>query len=124
MLFYSFFKTLIGKTITVHLKNDVELTGTLLSVDQFLNLKLEEVAVGDEAKHPHLLALKVVFIRGSVVRYVEIPKEAVDCELLQDAARVEYMNPVASNTDNKGKNDEAGQAVEEGDGDGDETMDK
>lgn len=96
MLFYSFFKTLIGKPITVHLKNDVELSGTLLSADQFLNLKLDEVMVADQARHPHLLALKSVFIRGSVVRYVDVPKDAVDILALQDAARVEALNPAVS----------------------------
>jgi small nuclear ribonucleoprotein (snRNP)-like protein len=34
MLFYSFFKTLVGKTVTVELKNDLAITGTLHSVDQ------------------------------------------------------------------------------------------
>ena len=32
MLFYSMFKTLVGKEIAVELKNDVALTGTLHSV--------------------------------------------------------------------------------------------
>ena len=40
MLFYSFFKTLVGKQITVELKNDLEIRGTLVSVDQYLNIKL------------------------------------------------------------------------------------
>ncbi len=34
MLFYSFFKTLVGKQITVELKNDLAIVGTLHSVDQ------------------------------------------------------------------------------------------
>ena len=34
MLFYSMFKTLVGKEIAVELKNDVALTGTLHSIDQ------------------------------------------------------------------------------------------
>jgi hypothetical protein len=32
-------------------------------------------------------AVKNVFIRGSVVRYVQIPKSAVDTALLEDATR-------------------------------------
>ena len=32
-------------------------------------------------------AVKNCFIRGSVVRYVQIPKEAVDVQLLEDATR-------------------------------------
>ena len=34
MLFASFFKTLVGKQITVELKNDLAIVGTLHSVDQ------------------------------------------------------------------------------------------
>lgn len=44
MLFFSFFKTLVGKDVVVELKNDIELKGRLHSVDQFLNVKLEEVS--------------------------------------------------------------------------------
>mmetsp|Transcript_9092 Transcript_9092/g.12050 ORF Transcript_9092/g.12050 Transcript_9092/m.12050 type:complete len:95 (-) Transcript_9092:232-516(-) len=87
MLFYSFFKTLVGKEIAVELKNDVALTGTLQSVDQYLNIRLNEVQVVDAERYPQLLAIKNCFIRGSVVRYVQIPASEVDTELLQDAAR-------------------------------------
>ena len=34
-------------------------------------------------------SVKVIFVRGSVIRYVHIPKDAVDTELLQDAATKE-----------------------------------
>mmetsp|Transcript_19606 Transcript_19606/g.28297 ORF Transcript_19606/g.28297 Transcript_19606/m.28297 type:complete len:95 (+) Transcript_19606:116-400(+) len=87
MLFYSFFKTLVGKEIAVELKNDVALTGTLHSVDQYLNIKLADAQAVDAERYPQLLAIKNCFIRGSVVRYVQIPASEVDTELLQDAAR-------------------------------------
>ena len=48
-------------------------------------------------KYPQLTSLKSCFIRGSVVRYIQIPPELVDVELLQDAARKE-------NAPNKNKN--------------------
>jgi U6 snRNA-associated Sm-like protein LSm2 len=35
------------------------------------------------------LSLKNCFIRGSVVRYVQVPADAVDTGFLQDAARHE-----------------------------------
>ncbi|CAM9628320.1 unnamed protein product [Pylaiella littoralis] len=89
MLFYSFFKTLVGKEIAVELKNDVALTGTLHSVDQYLNVKLTEVHVVDAERYPQLGAIKNCFIRGSVVRYIQIPSADVDTELLQDACRKE-----------------------------------
>lgn len=91
MLFYSFFKTLVGKEVCVEMKNDVVLTGTLLSVDQYLNVKLANVNVVDSVAHPQLSAMKNCFIRGSVVRYIQIPKDGVDTELLQDAARKEAL---------------------------------
>ena len=87
MLFYSFFKSLIGKEIVVELKNDMSLLGTLDSVDQYLNMKLMNVEVTDAEKFPHMLAVRNIFIRGSVIRYVHLPAEEVDVELLQDASR-------------------------------------
>lgn len=121
MLFYSFFKTLIGKQVTVHLKNDVELAGTLTSVDPFLNLKLDAVqpAHADAGQYPHLLALRSAFIRGSVVRYVEVPGEAVEVGLLEDASRVEYANPMVGGVKQPKQEAEggnAGAAEDESDG--------
>jgi|Transcript_26678 U6 snRNA-associated Sm-like protein LSm2 len=95
-LFFSFFKTLVGKEIAVELKNDVVLTGTLHSVDQYLNIKLTNVSVVNENRYPQLTALKNCFIRGSVVRYVQINPSDVDTELLQDATRKENSPEVAS----------------------------
>ena len=54
MLFYSYFKTLTGRQVTVELKNDVSLTGTLHSVDQYLNVKLDGVRVAAPEKHPQV----------------------------------------------------------------------
>lgn len=89
MLFYSFFKSLVGKDVVVELKNDLSICGTLHSVDQYLNIKLSEISVIDPDKYPHMLSVKNCFIRGSVVRYVQLPADEVDTQLLQDAARKE-----------------------------------
>ena len=89
MIFFSMFKTLVGKEICIELKNDVVLTGTLLSVDQYLNIKLANVNVVQAEQYPQLAAMKNCFIRGSVVRYIQIPAGEIDTELLQDAARKE-----------------------------------
>jgi U6 snRNA-associated Sm-like protein LSm2 len=72
MLFFSFFKTLVGKEVAVEMKNDVVLTGTLVSVDQYLNVKLSNVHVVDTERYPQLAAMKNCFIRGSVVRFVDV----------------------------------------------------
>ncbi|KAK1250260.1 hypothetical protein MKX08_010263 [Trichoderma sp. CBMAI-0020] len=87
MLFFSFFKTLIDQEVTVELKNDIQLKGKLKSVDQYLNIKLDDIQVVEELKYPHLSSVKNVFIRGSVVRYVHLPAASVDTQLLEDATR-------------------------------------
>jgi len=92
MLFFSFFKTLIDTEVTVELKNDIQIRGTLKSVDQYLNIKLDGISVVDDVKYPHLSAVKNVFIRGSVVRYVHLPAASVDIPLLEDATRREAAN--------------------------------
>mmetsp|Transcript_45 Transcript_45/g.80 ORF Transcript_45/g.80 Transcript_45/m.80 type:complete len:94 (-) Transcript_45:764-1045(-) len=89
MLFYSYFKTLVGKEVVVELKNDLAIKGTLHSVDQFLNVKLTNITVVNEAKYPHMAAVRSCYIRGSVVRYVQLPSNAVDIEILHDATRRE-----------------------------------
>ncbi|CAG5129699.1 U6 snRNA-associated Sm-like protein LSm2 [Biomphalaria glabrata] len=89
MLFYSFFKSLVGKEVVVELKNDLCICGTLHSVDQFLNIKLTDISVTDPEKYPHMLSVKTCFIRGSVVRYVQLPADECDTQLLQDATRKE-----------------------------------
>ncbi|CAJ0947270.1 unnamed protein product, partial [Mesorhabditis belari] len=93
MLFFSFFKTLVGKEVVVELKNDVCLHGTLHSVDQYLNMTLHDTQVTDPDRFPHLIAVKNAFIRGSVVRYVQLPEDQVDTELLADA-RMDDVIPV------------------------------
>ena len=44
----------------------------------------------DRKKHPHMSSVKSAFIRGSVVRYVQLPSDEVDTQLLQDATRKEF----------------------------------
>ena len=43
----------------MELKNDVALTGTLHSVDQYLNIKLNDVNVVDAEKYPQLVRRKI-----------------------------------------------------------------
>jgi U6 snRNA-associated Sm-like protein LSm2 len=89
MLFHSFFKTLVGKEVTVELKNDLAVKGILHSVDQWLNIKLENVQVVDKVRFPQLQTVDSLFIRGSVVRFVMMDPKDVDTDLLQEATRRE-----------------------------------
>ncbi|CDQ96758.1 unnamed protein product [Oncorhynchus mykiss] len=58
-LFYSFFKSLVGKDVVVELKNDLSICGTLHSVDQYLNIKLTDISVTDPEKYPHMVSCPV-----------------------------------------------------------------
>ena len=39
----------------MELKNDLAITGTLHSVDQYLSVKLSNIRVANEAKYPHMV---------------------------------------------------------------------
>ena len=106
---------MLGKTIVVELKNDIKIqgaphtraasprpvwssepeaaaaAGVLESIDQFLNFKLNDIVVLDAEKYPHLMTVRNCFIRGSVVRYVQVPASEVNTELLQDSCRKEHL---------------------------------
>jgi len=92
MLFYSFFKSLVGKEVVIELKNDLSIAGTLHSVDQYLNVKLNDVQVLDAEKYPHIQSVTSAFVRGSVIRYIQLPPDDVDTQLLQEATRKEILN--------------------------------
>jgi U6 snRNA-associated Sm-like protein LSm2 len=64
----SFFKTLVDHEVTVELKNDIQIRGTLKSVDQYLNIKLDDITVVEEVKYPHLVGLGCDSLRFSVVK--------------------------------------------------------
>uniref|UniRef100_A0A674I2N8 Uncharacterized protein n=1 Tax=Terrapene triunguis TaxID=2587831 RepID=A0A674I2N8_9SAUR len=66
ILFYSFFKSLVGKDVVVELKNDLSICGRVRQ----LGLQTEPEKV------PHMLSLQA---------------DEVDTQLLQDAARKEAM---------------------------------
>jgi len=55
-------------------------------------MKLDEIDVEDKVQHPHLLSVKNCFIRGSTIRYVQIPPKDVNVDLLQDATRHEHAD--------------------------------
>ncbi|CAB3397323.1 unnamed protein product [Caenorhabditis bovis] len=95
MLFFSFFKSLVGKDVVVELKNDLSICGTLHSVDQYLNMKLSDITVSDTERFPHMLSVKTCFIRGSVVRYVQLPAEEIDTQLLAESCRKELVEAKA-----------------------------
>ena len=54
-LFFSMFKTLEGKTVLLELKNSLQLRGKLVSVDQYLNMKLDDIELVDRENYPQLV---------------------------------------------------------------------
>merc|ERR1711916_134355 len=95
MLFFSVFKSCVGKEVVVELKNGLAVRGTLHSCDQYLNAKLNNVQVEDPERFPHLLSVTSIFVRGSVIRYIHLPAADIDTELLQEATRREAAQPQA-----------------------------
>ena len=87
MLFYSVFKTLIGESISIELKNDIKLRATLQAIDHYLNLKLENIE--SLSGNDLVDELESVFIRGSMIRYIHLDPKTIDTSLLQDASRKE-----------------------------------
>jgi len=55
----SFFKTLVNHEVTIELKNDISIRGTLKSVDQYLNIKLDDITVMEDIKYPHMVRLEI-----------------------------------------------------------------
>ena len=94
MLFFQLFQQLVESkaTVVVELKNDLQISGTLQSVDQYLNVKLTNVGIEEPDKYPHLVSLKNCFIRGSVVRYIHMKPNAINIEQLEDSCRREAKN--------------------------------
>uniref|UniRef100_A0A8C0IPS7 Sm domain-containing protein n=1 Tax=Chelonoidis abingdonii TaxID=106734 RepID=A0A8C0IPS7_CHEAB len=70
ILFYAFFKFLVGKDVVVELKNDLSICGALHSVDQYLN---------------------IILTLDSIVCYVQLQADKIDTQLLQDASHEEAM---------------------------------
>ena len=62
----------------MELKNDLAIKGTLHSVDQYLNIKLNNIRVVNEQKYPHLVR-KIV---GSSVLETALSMYAVYSSLL------------------------------------------
>jgi U6 snRNA-associated Sm-like protein LSm2 len=66
MSFYSLLKGLSDKNVqvTVELKNDLEITGYLKTVDYNLNVSLDNINVSESEKYPYLVHnhLKISFL--------------------------------------------------------------
>jgi U6 snRNA-associated Sm-like protein LSm2 len=75
--------------VILELKNDIKISGLLVSVDEQLNFQLTNMKVVEESSNPYLMNCKNGFIRGNVIRYVHLQKKEVDTEPLTEACRKE-----------------------------------
>lgn len=55
---------MVGKEVAVELKNDIVMMGILVSVDQYLNIKLSNVSIVNADKYPQLVS----FIRINEIK--------------------------------------------------------
>ena len=87
-MFYSVLKSLSEKLVKVkiEMKNDIEIKGNLVSVDNNLNIALNNVSV-DEKKYPQFIGVNNCFIRGNTIRYIHFNKNEVEYDLIEEACR-------------------------------------
>ncbi|KAG8588372.1 hypothetical protein GDO81_005961 [Engystomops pustulosus] len=62
-----------GLVSTVDLRNESSVTGTIINVDAFMNIRLKKVTYTD--RHGQEAKLEDLFVTGRNVRYVHIPEE-------------------------------------------------
>ena len=67
-MFYSVLKSLSEKLVKVkiEMKNDIEIKGNLVSVDNNLNIALNNVSV-DEEKYPQFIGVNNCFIKQKLI---------------------------------------------------------
>jgi len=61
------------RQVTVELKNDLAIKGTLHSVDQHLNIKLNNIRIVNEQKYPHLVRRSPVLTPPGAAMHLEPP---------------------------------------------------
>jgi len=73
---------LSNETVTIELKNNTTITGTVSGVDLQMNIHLKHVKLRQRGKEP--VAMDVLSVRGSTIRSVILP-DALNLDvLLQD----------------------------------------
>ncbi|KAK2955843.1 putative U6 snRNA-associated Sm-like protein LSm2 [Blattamonas nauphoetae] len=91
-LFSGMFEALIGKKITIEMKNDLSFSGTLNSVDKYMNMVISDLDKSGQYETTAAKLLNRVFVRGSDVRYAYLDRSAVDVEQLEELTRKEGLS--------------------------------
>lgn len=84
MEFHKNLEKMEGTPLTIELKNDLIIKGTLEAVDRFMNIKLLDIEVEDIDKHPQLLTTQNCFIRGSTIRYISFGRNDMNLNAIRD----------------------------------------
>jgi len=93
-MFYNILNILSEKMskITVECKNDLEISGNLISVDNNLNIALSNISVLNVDNYPQFLNMKSCFIRGNTIRYIHLNPNQIDYKLVEEACRKKINN--------------------------------
>lgn len=82
MLFYEYFRKHLNSQVKITLKNDMLFTGTLKSVDVFLNIRIDPK--GLPSTNPALKDIEMISFRGSSIKYIDLEaNEKLDQRLSQ-----------------------------------------
>ena len=93
-MFYNILNVLSEKMskITIECKNDLEISGNLISVDNNLNIALANINVLNIENYPQFLNVNSCFIRGNTIRYIHLNPNQIDCNLVEEACRKKINN--------------------------------
>jgi len=93
-MFYNILNILSEKMskITVECKNDLEISGNLISVDNNLNVALSNISVLNIENYPQFFNIKSCFIRGNTIRYIHLNPNQIDYKLVEEACRKKINN--------------------------------
>ena len=88
-MFYAILKSISqnNSKVTVELKNDMELKGNLVNVDNNLNLVLSINNFKEDENVHQLKNIYNIFIRGNVIRYIHFDNKEINTELIEEACK-------------------------------------
>ncbi|BFZ58599.1 Sm snRNP core protein Smd1 [Savitreella phatthalungensis] len=83
-----FLMKLTNETVTISLKNGSSATGTVVAVDMQMNVHLKHVKLASPEEGAPVQSLDTMQVRGSNIRYFELPDSLpLDTLLIDDAPK-------------------------------------
>ncbi|KAI5184615.1 U6 snRNA-associated Sm-like protein LSm2 [Nematocida homosporus] len=89
MPLHAMFRSLTNKRIRVTLKNNIVLSGILIDIDTFSNIKLSQLIIEE---NPDTIFIPFtntqnIFLRGSAIHHIWIKEQDVQMNQLEDSVR-------------------------------------